>query len=136
MSRWLYQMSEATWSSVKYRRSVGEGSIVRWHTGKLMFAYDGPAPGDIIVCFYALSGSSTPGICGLGLITKFLAKTRRFDWLPLPPTNFLKQNPWWDERAKEIAEVVRAQSPRATMYPVPAVLDTDLRRGIFMWARE
>jgi hypothetical protein len=107
---------------------------VRWPTRKRMFAHEAPTPGDIVVCFYAPAGCDRPGFCGLGLVTKYLPKTRRFDWIPLPPTNVLKQRPWWDERAKEIAELVRAQSPRATMYSVPAVLDTDLRRGLFTWA--
>lgn len=53
-----------------------------------------------------------------------------------PPTDFLKENPWWDERVAEIVEMVRKSSPRLTMYPIPAVLDTDLRRGVFKWAAQ
>jgi hypothetical protein len=100
-----------------------------------MFAHEAPAAGDIVVCFFAPKGCDSPGFCGLGIITKYLPKTRRFDWLPLPPTTALKRRPWWDERAKEIAELVRAQSPRATMYQIPAVLDTDIRRGLFSWSK-
>ena len=134
MSRWLYQMSESSWPSENYRRKVREGTLVRWPTRKRMFAHEAPAPGDVIVCFYAPAACEYPGICGFGIVTNYLPKTRRFDWLPLPPTNSLKRRPWWDDRAKEIAELVRAQSPRGTMYQVPAVLDTDLRRGLFAWA--
>lgn len=135
MSRWLYQMSETAWASENYRREVREGRLVRWPTRKIMFKTEPPAEGDLLVCFYAPSGAKKPGICGLGLITKCLPKSRQFDWLPLPPTNSLKQEPWWDERAKEISELVRAQSPRGTMYALPAALDTDIRRGAFAWAR-
>ena len=131
MSRWMYQMSEASWPSENYRRE--EGKVVRWPVRKRMFAHEAPGPGDIIICFYAPAACDHPGICGFGVITKYFPKKRRFDWLPLPPTNTLKQRPWWDERAKEIAELVRAQSVRGTMYQLPAVLDTDLRRGLFMW---
>jgi hypothetical protein len=73
-------------------------------------------------------------VCGFGIITAYLPKKRRFDWLPISPTNKLKRDPWWDERAIEIVDLIRAQSVRATMYQVPAVLDSDLRRGFFAWA--
>ena len=115
MSRWLYQMSETSWPSENYRREVSEGKIVRWPTRKRMFAHESPAPGDIIICFYAPAACEQPGVCGFGIVTKYFPKTRRFDWLALPPTNSLKLRPWWDERAREIAQLVRAQSPRGTM---------------------
>ena len=133
MSRWLYQMSEESWASENYRHEVREGQMLRWPTRRRVFAHEAPAAGDILLCFYAPAECEHPGICGFGLITKYLPKTRRFDWLPLPPTNALKKHPWWDERAKEIADLIRAQSPRGTMYAIPAALDTDLRRGMFEW---
>jgi hypothetical protein len=67
---------------------------------------------------------------------KYLPKTRKLDWLPLPPTNILRRRPWWDERVEEIADLIRAQSTRGTMYALPAALDTDLRRGAFIWAAQ
>jgi hypothetical protein len=135
MSRWLYQMSESSWSSDNYRRDVKEGRCVRWPTRKMMFAGAAPAPGDLLICFYAPTACKAPGFCGLGLITKYLPLSKRFDWVPVPPTNVLRHAPWWDERARDIADLIRAQSPRATMYPLPAAIDTDLRRGLFQWAR-
>ena len=99
-----------------------------------MFASEAPAAGDVIVCLYTPTQCDRPGICGFGIIMAYLPKKRRFDWLPLPPTNKLKTRPWWDERAIEIVDLIRAQSVRATMYQVPAVLDSDLRRGLFVWA--
>jgi len=135
MSRWLYQMSESSWSIESYRREVKEGNEVRWPTRKRMFAHEAPAAGDIVICLFAPTACDTPGICGFGVITKYLPKTRKFDWLPLPPTNVLKRHPWWDDRAQEIADLVRAQSLRGTMYQLPAVLDSDLRRGLFAWAK-
>ena len=135
MSRWLYQMSEDAWPVDNYRRQVKERKVLRWPARKVVFAHGRtPSPGDLIVCFYAPSHCRHPGVCGFGLITKYLPKTRRFDWLALPPTDTLKHDPWWDERAEEIADLVRAQSPRGTMYLLPAALDTDLRRGMFVWA--
>lgn len=134
MSRWMYQMSESSWPMENYRSEVREGVELRWPTRNLMFTHVVPAAGDLMICYYAPSACPRPGFCGLGLITKYLPKKRRFDWLPLPPTNALKRRPWWDERAKEIGELVRAQSPRGTMYQLPAVLDTDLRQGMFAWA--
>ena len=136
MSRWFYQMSETAWPAENYRQEVSEGQVVRWPTRKLMFAYEPPAAGDIIVCFYAPTGSTRPGVCGIGIITKYLPNSRKFDWLALPPTDLLKERPWWDERAKEIAELIRAQSPRGTMYVLPAALDSDIRRGAFSWAQQ
>ena len=136
MSRWLYQLSEASWPAENYRREVKEGNVVRWPTRKQMFTAETPAAGDILFCFYAPAGSEQPGICGLGLIVKYLPKTRRFDWLPLPPTDVAKNQPFWGERAKEIIELIRAQSPRGTMYPIPGALDTDLRRGLFLSCRK
>lgn len=99
-----------------------------------MFASDAPAAGDIIICFYAVSACDSPGICGFGMVTKYLPKSRTFDWMPLPPTNKLKLRPWWNERVNEIADSVRRQSLRGTMYELPAALETDLRRGLFAWA--
>jgi len=133
MSRWLYQMSESSWPFENYRRAVKEGTAVRWPTNKRMFAHEAPAAGDIIICFLAPAHCASPGICGFGVITKYLPRTRKFDWLPLPPTNALKRHPWWDDRAQEIADLARAQSPRGTMYHLPGALDTDLRRGLFAW---
>lgn len=134
MSRWFYQMSEREWPIVNYRRKVQEGRSIRWPTRKLMFASEPPAAGDLIICFYAPAEAEAPGVCGVGILTKYLPKSRKFDWLPLPPTDTLKRVPWWDERAKEIADLIRAQSPRGTMYALGAALDTDLRRGAFVWA--
>lgn len=134
MSRWLYQMSEHWWPSANYRRTVSEGKTIRWRTYKQMFAQGAPAAGDIIIYCYVPRQCPTPGFCGFGIVTKYLPRTRRIDWLVLPPTNLLKHRPWWDERAKEILELVRAQSVRGTMYSLPAVLDTDIRRGLFAWA--
>lgn len=126
-------MSEASWPYANYRKEVREGRSLRWPTRKLMFRQTLPAAGDLVVLSYASSGSPSPGFCGLGLITRYLPKSRSFDWLPLPPTNLLKRRPWMDDRAEEIMELIRAQSPRGTMYQLPAVLDTDLRRGLFIW---
>jgi len=95
MSRWLYQMSERSWSIENYRRRVKEGNEVRWPTRKRMFAHEAPAAGDIVIFLFAPTACDTPGICGFGVITKYLPKTRKFDWLPLPPTNVLKKRPWW-----------------------------------------
>ena len=134
MSRWMYQMSEAQYPMENYRREVRQGKEVRWPTRRRIFARDAPAPGDIIVLFYAVAGNPRPGVCGLGIVTKYLPKTRRFVWLPLPPTNKLKQRPWWNERVKDIIKLVKAQTPQGTMYQLPAALDEDLRRGLFAWA--
>jgi hypothetical protein len=136
VSRWLYQMSEASWPSEEFRREIWEGAKIRWPTRHVMFAGgDLPSAGDLIICFYAPSDSLFPGICGFGIITRYLVKSRRFDWLPLPPTESLKYSPWWDDRVIEIIDSVRRQSPRGTMYKLPAALDSDLRRGSFAWAR-
>lgn len=134
MSRWMYQMSERSWRFRAYRKKVAEMRSLRWGTGRVMFSHEPPAAGDLIFLFYAEAHCSSPGVCGFGVITKYHPKKRRFDWTALPPTKVLASHPWWDERVKEIAELIRAQSPRGTMYPIPAVVDTDLRRGLFSWA--
>jgi hypothetical protein len=135
VSRWLYQMSERGWASANYRAAVREGKTLRWPTYKVMFSSDDPAAGDLMILTYAETKASAPGICGLGLILKYLPRSRRFDWLVLPPTNSLKANPWWDNRAIEIVDAVRKEQPQATMYFLSAALETDLRRGLFAWAR-
>src|SRR5689334_10742057 len=104
-------MSEDGWASENFRQQVREGVIQRWGTRRRLFAHEAPHPGDIIVCFYSPKRCTKPGICGLGIVTKYLPKTRKIDWLPLPPTNKLKSRPWWDERAKEIVDLIRAQAP-------------------------
>src|SRR5689334_8663416 len=103
-------MSERSWPSENYRREVREGHPIRWPTRRQMFAIDAPAAGDLIICFYGPSKTDYPGVCGFGVITRYLSKTRKFDWLPLPPTDILKERPWWDERVKEITDLVRGQS--------------------------
>ena len=136
MSRWLYQMSERYWPSENYRASVRERRLVRWPTYKRMFADGRPAPGDIIICLYTPTGSKFAGVCGFGVITRYLPKSRRIDWLPLPPTDRLKRRPWWARRVEEILEAVRKKSPMGTMYQLPAALEADLRRGLFAWAKK
>jgi len=136
VSRWLYQMSESRWPTKEYRDLVRERRELTWGTRRRFFASEAPAPGDLIFLYYAPSGCDTPGICGLGVVLKYLPKTRRIVWVALPPTDKLKRRPWWDERVEEIIDLIRKSSQRGTMYSVPAVLDTDLRRGLFTWAGE
>ena len=127
MSRWLYQVREENYRGVRERQTH------RWPTGKKGIGRDSPEAGDIIVFFYVPAGGE-PGICGLGIITKYLPKSSKFDWLALPPTKILKSAPWWDERVEEYIDLIRRESPWGTMYQMPAVVEESLRRGLFAWA--
>lgn len=134
MSRWLYQLSEATWPLDNYRDSVADERKLKWPTHRVMSASSLPSAGDLIFCFYAPTGCPHPGFCGLGMIVRYLPNTREIEWHPLHPTNYLKTVPWWDERAQELAAAIRESSQRATMFPVSAAIDTDLRHGLLEWA--
>jgi hypothetical protein len=131
MSRWLYQMSETDWSINSFRKEVKEGRAINWETRKIMFSNDKPAAGDIIIFFYVKSKTETPGICGIGIITKYLPKRRRIHFVPIPPTNILKKQPWFDKQVEEYLDLIRHNAVRGTMYRLPATIESEIRRGMF-----
>lgn len=136
MSGWLYQMSERVWASKNYQDGVKEGRRpVEPRRTYRKYAKDAPAPGDLVIFFYAPAGGQYLGICGIGYITGYVPKTRRFHWLPLPPTNILKRRPWWDERVKRIVDRVRGRVNQGTMFPLSPAVERKQIRGLFAWAQ-
>jgi hypothetical protein len=131
-SRWVYQISGLPIE--KYRKEVTEGAELVWPRNKRMFSKDLPTPGDLMYCLYSES-SRVPGICGWGFILKYFPKTQRIRWRALPPTNRLKKEPWWDDTLQSmLPEILGVGAQRrGTMFPVPATLDTMMRRGLFAW---
>jgi hypothetical protein len=84
---------------------------------------------------FLLGIKRTPGICGWGVVLKYFPKRKRFRWRALPPTNRLKKDLWWDDTLQSMLPDILGvgEQRRATMFPVPAALETVLRRGLFAW---
>ena len=131
MSRWLYQMRERDWSISSFRQQVKEGHAIRWETRKIMYSNEKPAAGDIVIFFYVKSQTNTPGICGIGIITKYFPNSRKILFVPIPPTNKLKAKPWFDEQVEEYLDLIRHKAVRGTMYRLPATIESEIRRGMF-----
>jgi hypothetical protein len=123
---------ECDWSINSFQKEVKEGRAVDWETRKIMFSNNKPAAGDIIIFFYVKSKTFTPGICGIGIITKYLPRRRRIYFVPIPPTNQLKKQPWFDEQVEDYLDLIRHNAVRGTMYRLPAIIESEIRRGMFI----
>ena len=111
MNAWLYQMAlRKEWSPEDYRVEVWEGQEVTWPSGKLTGAEgDKVIPGDVIFLFFAQTHNVSPGIYGVGIITRYSPGRGEITFRVCPPSDHLKTDPLWDDNVKQaipIFEVV------------------------------
>jgi hypothetical protein len=132
MSTWLYQLNPKDWPPETFRYEIWERE--RWHWGygqKRGTAV--PATGDTIVFFYAPSGGSDPGIYGWAVVERCDTENSTLYFIPVTPTDHLKMDPWWDEKAKEVADEIRGGMKQATLFQVPDDKIAEIRAGVRKW---
>ena len=112
---WLYQMSETQWPAGQFRATVWEGSTVSWPTGNVRSS-DRPEPGDRLLCWYARTGASLPGVVGWGVVLGYSPERTEILWRPAPPTDALKMHPLFDDEIVDRVEGVRGRFRQATMW--------------------
>lgn len=117
MAHWLYQMASYQFSLTRYRTEVWEGTVVtNWGIGESKRRPNNVQPGELIILFYAKTGTQDPGIYGWGVITFFDEEVINFR--PSSPSDYLKLNPVWDDEISDIVDDIRGGMPQGTMYEV------------------
>lgn len=117
MAHWLYQMSTDYFPLNRYRTEVWEETTVtNWHIGESTHKPTDVQPGEIIILFYAKTGTPDPGIYGWGIVTFFDREAINFR--PVSPSDYLKMNPLWDDDISDIVDGIRGGMPQGTMYRV------------------
>jgi hypothetical protein len=113
MAVWLYQMSDdgKHYSKKNYVEEVWESNPYRWPIQRKIPKNKNLVVGDIIVLFYTPSKAKTNkvGICGLGIITKAKKNASGFEFTPINPSNFMKNNPIWDNSIKDLMKQARGE---------------------------
>jgi hypothetical protein len=132
---WLYQLSQAEWTPERYRLDIWEGERWRWPVGKITGS-GRPAAGDRVVFFFAQTACPEPGFYGWAVVLQWEEEEKRFYFRPVAPSDQLKMCPWWDGpagAAEQIADQVRGQVPRGTLWRVPDELAAAIGAGIAGW---
>ncbi len=136
MATWLYQLSADNWSPERYRVEIWEGERWNWSVGAMSGAGQQPAPGDIMLFFYAKSAQSVvkdPGFYGWGVILDWVAKAREIHFRPAAPSDHLKMHPWWDDQAEQLADEIRGKMRQRTLWLVSDELVKEVRTGMTSW---
>ena len=113
MAFWLYQMSNDVWKAEKYRVEVWEGNNTTWPVGRLLPAGKVPQYGDSIVLFYT---GNDLGVYGLAVLLRYEEKEIYFR--PVPPSDYLKMNPLWNDKVKSIVDEIRGKVKMGTMWEI------------------
>jgi hypothetical protein len=114
---WLYQMSETYWPAAQFRATVWEGETIYWPTGRVR-SEDRPQPGDRLLCWYAPTGASLPGVVGWGVVLGYSSDREELIWRPAPPTDALKMHPLFNDDVVKRVDGIRGGFRQATMWPM------------------
>lgn len=85
--------------------------------------------------FYAPTGSEVPGICGKGAIERYSPRNETITFSVTLPTDFLRERPWWNSKAKIAVNDIRGFPPRGTLFYVNRRQAAMLREGLSEWLR-
>ena|SRR3990172_7667733 len=134
MAMWFYQMSQGLWPPGSYRLDIWENERWTWSVPTKRGTRD-PEPGDRVVFFYAPSRGEEGGFYGWAVVLDWRhdEEGKRIYFRPVAPSDHLKMDPWWDPDAKRIADEVRGQVKRATLWPVRDELAKKISAGITAW---
>jgi hypothetical protein len=131
---WLYQMNQQDWKPNRYRLDVWEGERWSWPVRKKVPRGGTPRAGDRVVFFYAKTGGDEPGFYGWALVLDWCEDQRRMYFRPVAPSDHLKMDPWWDTDAEDIADRVRGEVKRGTLWQIrEEKLSARLSAGITAW---
>lgn len=127
-------MSPKVWSPAQYRLDIWENQPWAWPVGVISGQGNKPAPGDILVTYFAKAGGTDPGFYGWAVILDWRsAAAAQIRFKPVAPSDSLKMCPWWDKEAEAIADKIRGNMKQRTLWLVDNDLATQLRRGILNW---
>jgi hypothetical protein len=139
MTTWLYQLSQDTalkHPPSQYRLDVWENVTWNWPVGDVRDGADPPPkPGEIVVFYYSGPGPDG-GFYGWAVVLRWQEEDRggrRLSFRPVAPSDSLKMCPWNDYAAGSIADRIRGDNKRLTLYRVPGEFEYELRRGILSW---
>jgi hypothetical protein len=134
MADWLYQMSHGEWPVEEYREQVWEGEVIHWPWNRVA-GRARPVEGDLMVCWYARSGSVEPGMYGWGVVVRSIRSDKRLRWRPAPPSDYLKMRPLFDKDVQGIIDAVRGRMRQGTMWPIGRDHMKVLRAAVHNWTR-
>lgn len=133
MSTWLYQFSPQTWSPERYRLEIWEAEKWAWSVGQRAGGKE-PQAGDTVVFFCSPTGGKDPGFYGWAVVLEwFPTNDTPLYFRPVAPSDHLKMDPWWDDEAEDLANVIRGKVKRKTMWLVHDEYVSQIRRGIARW---
>ena len=101
-------MDQGQWPPNSYRMDIWENERWSWTIGRKATS-NCPQPGDRIVFFYAPSGGTEPGFYGWAIVLKMHDDEQGMYFRPVHPSDHLKMHPWWDDKAKEVADSIRGK---------------------------
>src|SRR5687768_15527340 len=129
LTSWLYQMSARDWPPERYREEVWERQITQWPTGRVA-GRSKPREGDLIVTWYAKTGSEDPGLYGWGVIVRFVTEFDQIRWQPVFPSDFLKLTPIYDEAIGRVITGIRGRVSQGTMWSLNRGQLSDIRSRV------
>jgi hypothetical protein len=136
MASWLYQMTtndEDPWGPNEYRLDVWQGDSITWPVGNVKVrGMSDIRAGDVIVLFFAKSGTAEPGIYGWGVITNLVrGKSRqRIKFKVTPPSDFLKMSVCWDLELEKLVDSIRGGFKQGTMWAIKPEEFEEIKRKI------
>jgi len=133
MAKWLYQMSQTSWTPNNYRSDVWENERWRWPIGQKRGS-DFPNAGDVVVFFYAPTGGEEGGFAGWAVVLDSKTESREVYFRAVPPTDQLKLDPWWDDQSRALADQIRGRVKQGTLWPIPEDVFKLVAKGMRSWA--
>jgi hypothetical protein len=130
---WLYQLNQEEHPPSAFRREIWETQRWHWNYGQKR-PFDHPIEvGDTVVFFYGTSKGFEPGIYAWAVIDRYDADSKTLHFIPTAPSNHLKMDPWWDEEAEKLVNLIRGPMMAATLFLVPDAMIPRVRLGIKKW---
>ena len=134
MTTWLYQISPKEWSPERYRFELWEGERWAWPVRTKSSGGELPEAGDVVAFFDSPSGGNDPGFYGWAVVLEwFPGSSTPLAFRPVAPSDYLKMHPWWDNKARMLADAIRGKMKQRTLWIVSDEHVSSLRQGITSW---
>lgn len=133
MAMWLYQMNQDNWTPERYRLEIWENEKWVRRVYKIFKQGNEIERGDTVIFFYTPSSGDEAGFYGWGIILEWDEDVGYLYFRSVSPTNYLKMIPWWDDKAKKIADKIRGKMKQGTLWYIPNELAKELKVGIHEW---
>ena len=110
-------MSADMWEETHYRLQVWEGNPVFWPTGQIKGRLR-PSAGDRMFCWYAKTHSTSPGLCGWGVVLSYDSNGAQIVWRPVFPSDFMKMHPLYDVTIAAKIDAIRGRVAQGTLWRI------------------